>query len=189
MGNSDDTSVINPHLSKLFSGIERIKIQGPDTKKKDDFKYVKFVYDSAVEGEEMELDNKVPVTTMVETWLNDLEKAMINTLERKVSDAYLLYYKSQSSSHYTLEIEKNTSSNELLRSLREKFSNGQVYLIMCQYIWRKKIEADLIEASKNEKKIIDWENYHAAELSKAVVKATEIIISIEKNKDKMKFEP
>ena len=170
MGNSSDEKVINPHLSKLFSGIEKIKIEKPETKKKDDNPIIRTVYDSMNDGEELTLSSNVIVISMVETWMNDLEKIMIDTLEKKMSNAFLKYYHDPRS--FELDLDKNDIAFLLEDKLRinDQILNGQCLLTMTQFIWRKKIENELLEAMKNEKKNIEWDN-HINYLSNAVAKA------------------
>ena len=170
MGNSSDTKVINPHLSKLFSGIEKIKIEPSESKKKDDNPIIKKVYDSLNHGEKLTLSTSVVVISMVETWMNDLEKAMIDTLEKKMSNAFLKYYHDPKS--FELDLEKNEISTLMKEKLKinDQALNGQCLLTMTQYIWRRKIENELTEAMKNEKKNIEWDN-HINYLSTAVAKA------------------
>ena len=79
MGNSSDMKVINPHLTKLFTGIERIKIIPP--KKKDDIPTINNIYDNMLHGEKITLATKINVISIVETWMNFLDKAIINKLE------------------------------------------------------------------------------------------------------------
>ena len=151
MGNSSDMKVINPHLTKLFTGIERIKIIPP--KKKDDIPTINNIYDNMLHGEKITLATTVNVISMVETWMNDLEKAMINTLEGILSNAYKQFITNPK----TVELELESNS-DIANVLKKKLKlNGQCLLTMTNYSWRVRIERELIEASKNEKKNIDWD--------------------------------
>ena len=104
-------------------------------------------------GEKITLATTVNVISMVETWMNDLEKAMINTLEGILSNAYKQFITNPK----TVELELESNS-DIATVLKKKLKlNGQCLLTMTNYSWRVRIERELIEASKNEKKNIDWD--------------------------------
>jgi hypothetical protein len=166
MGNSFDMKVINQHLTKLFTGVERIKIEQP-TKKKDDSPVINYIYDSMDHGEKLKLDTSVVVLSLVETWMNDLEKAMISTLENNLSKAYKKFNESQSQKAFELELDeksdkndKNSEKMELMKyHMKKKFGiTGQALLTLTNFSWRVKLERELIEASKSEKKNVEWDN-------------------------------
>ncbi len=92
MGNSSDEKVVNFHLCKLFSGYRktgnkwgrtdrRIPIDGA---KSTAIKKIDCVYDSLSEHtEKLSLNSYVEVSSMIETWMNELEKRMKDTLESR----------------------------------------------------------------------------------------------------------
>ena len=164
MGNSFDMKVINQHLTKLFTGVERIKIEQP-TRKKDENPFINNIYDSMEHGEKLKLDNSVIVISMVETWMNDLEKAMISTLENNLSKAYKKFMEFPKSFELDLDekidkSDKNAEKMELIKYImKKKFGiTGQALLTLTNFGWRVKLERELIEASKSEKKNVEWDN-------------------------------
>ena len=162
MGNSSDMKVINPHLTKLFSGIERIEIEMP---KKNDNPIIRNIYDRIENGEKLELTNSVIVISMVETWMNDLEKIMINTLEKELSDAYKEFQ--AKNDIFKLELEANNDIEEIFRKFK---LTGQSFLTMSNYRWRFTLEKDLLEAARSDKKNVAWDdqmNYLTSCVTKA----------------------
>ena len=164
MGNSFDMKVINPHLTKLFTGVERIKIEQP-SKKKDENPIINCIYDSMNHGEKLKLNSSVIVISMVETWMNDLEKAMIATLENNLSKAYKKFMEYPKT--FELELDekfdkndKNPEKIELIKYImKKKFGlTGQAFLTLTNFGWRIKLEKELVEASKSDKRNVEWDN-------------------------------
>lgn len=143
LGNSEDSKIINFHLSKLFLGIERVDIDtipyregnNPIEKRK----IIQNVYD--ILDEKLKLENYIFVTSVIETWLKDLEKQMIESLEKLFSNFY-------TRKSFEFSINKNDDIDTTLTQLGV---NGQMLLTLSQYSWRKKVEFELIEAGKSEK--------------------------------------
>jgi len=164
MGNSFDMKVINPHLTKLFTGVERIKIEQP-SKKKDENPIINCIYDSMNHGEKLKLNSSVIVISMVETWMNDLEKAMISTLENNLSKAYKKFMEFPKSFELDLDEkfdknDKNPEKVELIKYImKKKFGlTGQAFLTLTNFGWRIKLEKELVEASKSDKRNVEWDN-------------------------------
>jgi len=138
LGNGEDTKIVNYHLSKLFSGIEKIEISEPK-------KLIEYVYDSYLE--KLKLKESVQVTNVIETWLKDLEKYTIGTLEQEFSNIFLR--KNNSNDRFgDFTLNKN---DDMDKKLADENYNGQILLTMTQYLWRKRIENEMIEISKTEK--------------------------------------
>ena len=164
MGNSFDMKVINPHLTKLFTGVERIKIEQP-SKKKDENPIINCIYDSMTHGEKLRLNSSVIVISMVETWMNDLEKAMISTLENNLSKAYKKFMEFPKSFELDLDekFDKGDKNQEKVEPIKyimkKKFGlTGQAFLTLTNFGWRIKLEKELVEASKSDKRNVEWDN-------------------------------
>jgi hypothetical protein len=92
---------------------------------------------------------------------------MISTLENNLSKAYKKFIESQSQKAFELELDekadksdKNPDKMELMKyHMKKKFGiTGQALLILTNFSWRVKLERELIEASKSEKKNVEWDN-------------------------------
>ncbi len=137
LGNGEDTKIVNYHLSKLFSGIDRIEIS-------ENKKTIDHVYDSY--NEKFKISG-VLVTSIIETWLKDLEKEMIASLEKAVSN---IYQKKNNSNDRWGDFALN-KNDDMEKKLQDENYNGQILLTMTQYLWRRRIENEMAEISKNEK--------------------------------------
>lgn len=73
LGQATNPVVIQTHLKKLFAGIHQVKF---------DEKNENIVAMRSLEGEVVPLVNKVKLSHSVESWLDDLSKEMVNTLQR-----------------------------------------------------------------------------------------------------------
>ena len=118
-----------------------------------------------INGEKLKLDNSVIVLSLVETWMNDLEKAMIATLENNLSKAYKKFMEFPKAFELDLDekIDKNDRSADKMELIKyimkKKFGiTGQALLTLTNFGWRIKLEKELIEASKSEKKNVEWDN-------------------------------
>jgi len=137
LGNGEDTKIVNYHLSKLFSGIDRIEIT-------ENKKTIDYVYDSYNEKFKI---SSVLVTSVIETWLKDLERGMIESLEKTFSN---IFQKKNNSSDRWGDFTLN-KNDDMEKKLADENYNGQILLTMTQYLWRRRIENEMAEISKNEK--------------------------------------
>ena len=148
LGNGEDPRVINFHLSKLFSGIDRIEIT-------ENKKTIDFIFDSLNEKFRI---TPVLVTTIIETWLKDLEKGMIESLEKTISNIY--QKKNNSNDRWgDFALSRN---DDIEKKLAEENYNGQILLTMTQYLWRRRIENEMSEISKSDKldkQDINWDGH------------------------------
>ena len=97
--------------------------------------------------------------------MNDLEKAMISTLENNLSKAYKKFMEFPKAFELDLDEkvdknDKNPEKQELIKYImKKKFGiTGQALLTLTNFGWRMKLEKELIEASKSEKKNVEWDN-------------------------------
>lgn len=153
LGNGEDPKVINFHLSKLFSGIDRIEIS-------ENKKTIEYVYDSLNEKFKI---SSVLVTSVIETWLKDLEKGMIESLEKTFSN---IYQKKNNSNDRWSDFTLN-KNDDIEKKLADENYNGQILLTMTQYLWRRRIENEMAEinkiekADKTEKGEVNWDAHYA----------------------------
>jgi hypothetical protein len=154
LGKSDDANSINQHLTKLFSGIERVNMSG-----KGDRKIIDSVFDSS--GEKLSIwyegEPEIKVTSVVETWMKQLERGMIETLEKNLT----FFYKKQV---FEFDLSKglekaltvtnigNTSNNTMRYELV-----GQMIIVLTQYFWYKVCENEINNAQNNEKHDINYD--------------------------------
>src|SRR5690606_22343036 len=71
LGQSQNPSIINSHLKKLFAGIHKVIFIDDDTK---------ISAMRSLHGEVVELKSPVIITEKVEDWLSNLDREMKNTL-------------------------------------------------------------------------------------------------------------
>ena len=135
LGNAFEEKIINFHLSKLFGGIDRVKIEIDQRGKSEKKVKIFNVYDCW--NEELKLDDHIELKHVVEIWMKDLETEMKTTMEKMLSSV-----KSNKEIF-------NVKTNEDLKITLEKAKlNGQLLLIITQYQWRKKIEQECFDSSK-----------------------------------------
>lgn len=139
LGKSSDEKAINYHLSKLFSGIDTIKISGSKEK------VVQYVTDSL--GEKFSIwfegDPSIKVTSLIETWMKNLEIGMIETLERNFT-----YYYIQCKNNKNFSININDGIDNVFKDITISSNpvskievNSQMVLLMAQNSWYREIES------------------------------------------------
>ncbi|MCQ2815651.1 MAG: hypothetical protein MJ252_00145 [archaeon] len=169
MGNYSNMNMINPHLTKLFSGIECIeRSETKQTGKAKPFYYIRYVYDKMRNGEQLRLQKDIIIISVIETWLWDLEKCMISTLKSLFNSAYK--DNTDTGNEFTLFMrgkdplkDKELSNLDLEDYFTKQFKVGdhpmigQLLLTMQQYVWMKKIRYYLDQACKDDKMSIPWD--------------------------------
>ena len=73
LGQATKPAIIQTHLKKLFAGIHNVNFD-------EDNKYI--VSMNSIEGEIVPLNNKIKISSEVESWLNNLAQEMKNTLKQ-----------------------------------------------------------------------------------------------------------
>ena len=133
LGQASKPAVIQTHLKKLFAGIYNVNFD-------EENKHI--ITMNSIEGEIVPLKNKVRISSEVEHWLNELSKAMKQTLQqllveclrdinRNKNDLDPLKYPSQilclaEAIEFTKNCEKAIKSNQLstfLRDLKEQLDS------------------------------------------------------------------
>lgn len=169
LGNSEDPKIINFHLSKLFSGIDKVKIdvvQVPGEYKGEHGKrkVIKIVLDSL--GEELKLENDFYVSSVIETWLKELEKQMIDTLEKGFSGFY-------NKKNFEFKPDKKENLDIQLASLN---INGQMLLTLTQYFWKNTLQLEYDAISRNELVEVGYDNI-LTNLNNTITKVVEYMDS------------
>lgn len=179
LGKTDDANAINQHLSKLFSGIEKINMTG-----KGDKKVIDCVYDSLDEKLPIWYDGEpeIKVTSVIETWMKQLERGMLETMEKNLT---FFYKRGKFDFDLKEGIEKQLGSYNANNNTMKYELTGQMVMVLTQYFWFKALENEINNSIVNDKAEINYDKI----IDIYSKKRLEVLAYLEDKKQKEKTKP